>query len=364
MSQEQRRLGVAIIGCGYWGGNYVRVFNELVSSRVVVVCDQRQERLNAIGARYPDVLLTTQLGEALAVKGVDVVVVSTTATSHFAIARACLAAGKHVLIEKPMATMVADAKALINLAASKRLTLMVGHTFLYNASVHKMKETIARADMGDVYYLYGRRTNLGPIRYDVNAIWDLAPHDVSIFNYLLDRQPQWVSAVGASVLNNTRADVGFITLGYGRNVVGNIHVSWADPNKVRELVVVGSEKRIVFNDLSSQEPVKIYEKGIAPADESVSTFGEAHFRMRDGDIISPHINFTEPLKNQCRHFLQCVVEGKQPLTDGRSGLEVVRIMVAIERSRQQNGAPVAVTATTAPLNGGLRRSLSNVSTTP
>jgi predicted dehydrogenase len=336
------QLGIAIIGCGYWGINHVRVFSELPESRVVVVCDRRTDRLQEVGRRFPGVELTAEVDDALRLDGVDATVVCTEATSHYRVARRCLATGRHVLTEKPMTTAVAEAEELIALAESRGVTLMVGHTFLYNPGIRKVKTYIKQAEVGQVYYLYARRTNLGPIRKDVNALWDLAPHDVSIFNYLLDGVPEWVNAVGARILRNSREDVGFISLGYPDGIVGHVHVSWADPNKVREVVVVGSNKRIVFNDLSTLERVRVFEKGVAPAPSEASSYGEYHFLTRDGDIISPKIEVSEPLKNQCSHFLQCVTQGSCPLTDGREGLEVVRVMEAVDRSIERKGAPVEV----------------------
>jgi predicted dehydrogenase len=336
------QLGIAILGCGYWGINYVRVFSELPAAQVVVVCDRRTSRLQEVKRRFPSMELTTEVEDALKLDGVNAAIVSTEATSHYSVSRRCLAAGKHTLVEKPITTTVADAEELLSLAESKGVTLMVGHTFIYNAGIRRVKTYIKQAEVGRVYYLYARRTNLGPIRQDVNALWDLAPHDVSIFNYLLDSAPEWISAVGTKVLRNRREDVGFISLGYQDDIVGHIHVSWADPNKVREVVVVGSDRRIVFNDLSSLERVRVFEKGVAPAPTEAPSYGEYHFLMRDGDIISPKIEVSEPLKNQCTHFLECVTQGNRPLTGGREGLEVVRVMEAIDRSMERKGAPIEV----------------------
>lgn len=337
------QLGIAILGCGYWGINYARVFSELPESRVEVICDLRPERLQEIGQRFPRVSLTTDIEDALNMDSVDIVVVCTHAASHYEVTRLCLTAGKHVLVEKPMATTSDDAKELIDLAQAQGVTLMVGHTFLYNSGVQKVKSYIEKDEVGQIYYMYARRTNLGPIRRDVNALWDLAPHDISIFDYFLDSVPTWVSAVGVKALHNGREDVGFIALGYENGVVGHIHVSWADPNKVREVVVVGSEKRIVFNDLDALERVRVFEKGVtSAATTEASTYGEYHLLMRDGDMISPKVEVSEPLKNQCSHFLECVTQGSQPLTDGQAGLEVVQVMNAINRSLERNGAPVEV----------------------
>ncbi len=341
MSKLASQLSVVAIGASIM----FRVFNELLDAKVVTVCDSRRERLDEVARRFPGIGLTTSLNDALQTPGVDAVVICTSASSHYQLVRQSLCAGKSVLVEKPIATTPWESQELVELAEMKGLTLMVGHTFLYNDGVRLTKQQLFAANMGKIYYLYSCRTNLGPVRQDVNAVWDLAPHDISIFNYLLDDVPVWVSAVGLSVLSDTREDVGFITLGYNNNVIGNIHVSWADPNKVRELVVVGSRRRIVFDDLQSIERVKIYEKGITPAPAEASTFGEYQFQIRDGDIFSPRVEVSEPLKNQCSHYLDCLQHGLRPLTDGRAGLAVVQVLTAIEESIAHNGAPVGVNST-------------------
>jgi predicted dehydrogenase len=336
------RLCVGIVGCGYWGVNYVRLFTELPESHVVAVCDQQPERLKGIKRWFPDVQLTTDLGSVIHDPIIDAVVVCTPASTHHDITRQCLLSGKHVLVEKPITTTVSDADDLIETAETEGLVVMVGHTFLYNSGVRKVKEYIKRGDVGRIYYLYARRTNMGPIRHDVNALWDLSPHDITIFNYLLDQTPEWVSAVGAKVLRNGREDVGFVSLGYSPDIVAHSHVSWADADKVREVVVVGSEKRIVFNDFNPLERVRVYHKGVTVIEAEAPTFGEYQLQMRDGDIVSPQIEISEPLKNQCSHFMECIRTGTQPLSDSRAGREVVRVMEAIDASVQQKGAPVAV----------------------
>src|SRR6266853_2517177 len=336
-----KQLGVAVIGCGYWGMNYVRIFNELTESRVVAVCDQRADRLKEAARRFPGVYLTTQVDDAASQPGVDAVVVCTEATTHFNVTRRLLMAGKHVLVEKPLTTVAADSEKLIDLAESNSAILMVGHTFIFNAGVRKVKEYV-QAEGGRVYYLYARRTNLGPIRRDVNALWDLAPHDIAIFNYLLGSTPQWVSAVGGKVLGNCRDDVGFISLGYPDNVLAHVHVSWADPDKAREVVVVKSDKRIVFNDLNGIEQVRVFEKGVSTVEQEPLNYGEFRFEIRDGDIISPRIEPVEPLKNQCRHFLECVRTGKRPVSSGVEGRDVVRVLEAVNRSIESKGLQVEV----------------------
>jgi predicted dehydrogenase len=334
-------VGIAVVGCGYWGMNYVRIFNELVDSRVVAVCDQSADRLKEVSRRFPGVYLTTQVDDAASQPGVDAVVVCTEATTHFNVTSRLLLAGKHVLVEKPLTTTAEDAQILIELADSKSAVLMVGHTFVFNAGVCKVKEYIQKGD-GRVYYLYARRTNLGPIRRDVNALWDLAPHDIAIFNFLLDSTPEWVSAVGGKVLRNCRDDVGFISLGYPNNILAHVHVSWADPDKAREVVVVKSDRRIVFNDLNGLEQVRVFEKGVSTVEQEPLNYGEFRFEIRDGDIISPRIEPVEPLKNQCRHFLECVRLGKRPISSGIEGREVVRVLEAVNRSIECKGLQMEV----------------------
>jgi len=349
-SETRDQLGVAILGSGYWGVNYVRVFSELPQVRHVTVIDQRPERLEEVGKRFPGVTLSTDIEDALRSDDVDVVVVCTPATTHYEVTRRCLEVRKHVLVEKPVTTRVTQAEELMELAEAKDVTLMVGHTFVYNPGVQKVRQYIQQGEVGQVYYLYAQRTNLGPIRHDVNAIWDLAPHDVSIFNYLLDSSPTWVTAVGRKILQHCCEDFGFISLGYEDGTIGHIHVSWADPNKVRQVVVVGSDKRIVFDDVKTMEQVRVFEKGVIPSADEASSYGEYRFLIRDGDIVSPRIEVSEPLKNQCRHFLDCVIQGNQPVTNGQAGLEVVKVMAAIDRSLELNGTPISVQNIGAPVS--------------
>jgi predicted dehydrogenase len=337
------QMGVAILGCGYWGVNYVRVLSELPEARVVVVCEQRPDRLQELEKRFPAVAHTASLEAALSHRGVDAAIVCTNAASHFDVTRRALMMKKHVLVEKPLTMVSADAEKLIELAQLNGVLLMVGHTFVYNPGIRKVKEYV-HSGQDQVYYLYSARTNLGPIRGDVNALWDLAPHDVAIFNYLLDSTPHWVSAVGARVLGNCREDVGFVSLCYPgdrTDIVGHIHASWADPNKTRELVVVGSDRRVVFNDLNGIEQVRVFEKGVKAAEEPL-TYGEHRLQIRDGDIVSPKLEVAEPLKNQCRHFVECVTSGATPMTSGRDGERVVRVLEAVDRSLKLNGSPVEV----------------------
>ena len=336
------KVNIAVVGCGRVARTHLQAIGELRDifhlSAVVDADEQRAKEY----AREFQTSYYTSLDQLYKDKTIQAVVVCLPHHLHMPVAVESMTAGKHVLVEKPLTTGVAEGEELVELAAMRGLILMVGHTFLYNAGVRKIKEYISLGDVGQVYYLYATRTNLGPIRTDVSALWDLAPHDISIFNYLLDSLPVWVSAVGMRVLRNSRDDVGFISLGYPNGVVGHIHVSWANPNKVREVVVVGSNERIVFDDISTTERVRVFEKGVTSVEREASSFGEHQLLMRDGAIIIPKIEASEPLKNECAHFLECVLTGCQPLTSGREGVEVVQVMEAIDRSVAAHGAPVVL----------------------
>ncbi len=332
---------VAVIGCGYWGINYIRVFSELQRAKVVVASDASADRMGVVRERFPLISTTSNWQEILENRWVDAVVIATPAASHFEIAHKLLCAGKHLLVEKPLTTTVEHGEKLIQAAEEYSRILMVGHTFLFNPGIHKVKELMTSPDFGKVYYLHATRTNMGPIRPDVNALWDLAAHDVAIFNELLNGQPITVSAIGSKVLGSDREDVVFATLTYPGATIANFHVSWVDPNKVREIVVVGSQRRIVFDDLKNLERVRIFEKGVSPEMEADS-FGEYRLLMRDGDIVSPRVDTSEPLKNQSSHFLDCIQSGKPPNTDGRNGVDVVRVLCALNKSMELQGVPIAV----------------------
>ncbi|MGB6843890.1 MAG: Gfo/Idh/MocA family oxidoreductase [Candidatus Acidiferrales bacterium] len=336
------KLKVGLIGYGYWGPNYARVFSESPDSTVTAICDGQPERLARATARFPEIALCGDVEELLRRSDVDAVIVSTPASTHFELARRALSSGRHVLVEKPLATEVEHCEQLAELAEKQQRVLMVAHTFLYNAGIRKLHECVKADGFGHVHYMHSTRTNLGPIRHDVNAIWDLAPHDISIFNYLLGQQPLWASAIGSRVLRNEREDVGFITLGYPDSVLANIHVSWADPNKVREVVVVGSGQRIVFDDMDDLERVRIFEKGISVGETDAESFGEFKLLIRDGDIVSPRIPFSEPLRNQIADFIESVSKGRKPLSDAATGTSVVQTLKAIDASIREQGRAVEV----------------------
>jgi len=342
----QQQINLAVIGCGYWGKNYIRLLSQMPDVNLVAICDRDKEQLrknktrilgSQSGARLQ---LFTDHQKLFELSDLDGVIIATNPDTHFDIAQSALMAGKHVFIEKPMTLKSVSARELIELAEAKHLTLMVGHIFLYNEAVLSIKNSIEKEEFGTIYYLYSKRTNLGPIRSDVNVLWDLAPHDVSIFNYFLDEEPVWVSATAASFLRDNTEDVGFITLGYPSGIIGHIHVSWADPHKEREVVVVGAKRRVVFDDISNSEKVRIFEKGVETSRKVYDDYGEFQLSIRDGQIISPAIKPVEPLRSEVEHFLHCINYSVTPRSDGENGLSVVKVMEAVDQSIANKGVPV------------------------
>jgi predicted dehydrogenase len=332
---------IAVIGCGQWGLNYLRVMNSLEGSRVVAACDLSSERLERAGEAIPGVRTTTSAEEVLSDPKVDAVVVATPATAHYPVVKAALAAGKDCLVEKPLTTEPAEARDLRDLAAATGRVLMVGHIFKYNAAINFVQQLVAGGGIGDLEYLYFTRTNLGPIRKDVNVVWDLVTHDVSILLHFLHRSPSWISAQGASFLAEGCEDVAFATLGFDHGVIANIRASWLDPRKVREITLVGTRRMVVFNDLDASEPVRIFDKGTMQ-EPDYRSFGDFKMVTRNGDVVSPAIPASEPLQNQCRAFLDSVKTRQTPLSDAEDGVRVVEIVTAINRSIAERGAPVSL----------------------
>lgn len=334
-------IRVALIGYGHWGPNYLRNLLPMDQVQVTVVCDSNTKALAKIQKIAPHIRAIGDYNAILEDSNIDAVIIAVPATLHYTLTRKALLAGKHVLVEKPLALKVSEAEELTNLAEKKERILMVGHTFLYNSAVRKMKEYIERGTLGKIYYLQSARTHLGLIRTDVSAVWDLAPHDVSIFNYLLGQPPTRVSAVGMAHLNPQLEDVAFLNFFYGDKVLGSVHISWIDSNKQRQLSVIGSKARVFFDDLNPLEKIRFFEKGVS-LDKPYENFGEFQLLLRDGDILSPKIEPEEPLRNVCEDFIQCVLSGRKPVADGRNGLELVCAMVAAQESIGKNGVPVDI----------------------
>lgn len=325
---------LAIIGLGHWGPNYLRIFQSLDRVNLSWCCDALRTNLKKI-RHHTDARLTDNYKELINDSSLDAVVVATPAATHYQIVKEALLAGKDVLAEKPLTLKPDESLELCKLADRNKNILMVGHTFMFNPGIRKIKEYIENGELGRIYYLNATRTHLGLIREDVNAVWDLAPHDVSIFNYLLDATPITVHAVGACHLKDEREDVAFINLVYPENIIANIHVSWEDSNKERTIRIVGSRARAFFNDLDNLERVRIFQKGIG-AEKDYENFGEFQLRYRDGDIISPMLTLYEPLKEMCLHFVDCCYSRSAPFTDGYSGYEVVKVMQTIDQDIQNN----------------------------
>ncbi len=337
--------GIGVIGLGHWGKHYARIFDwQLPDARLVRACDPAPDTLDAVHERHPGIALTASPGEVTSDPAVDAVVIATPASTHHAIAAAALRAGKHVLVEKPLCLSVEEACELRDLAAAAERTLLVGHTFVYNPAVRRMKELLDADDFGALYYLAARRTNLGPIRDDADALVDLAPHDVSIFDYLIGAEPVRATAVGGCWLREGRADAAFMTLEYPGGILATIQVSWVDAHKIREVVAIGSRRRVVFDDLDRLEPIRVVEKGIA-VDRGAESFGEFQYQVRDGDIHAPRIEPREPLRVLCEHFLACVRDGARPISDAEQGIRVVRAIAALARSQALGGIPVEVATT-------------------
>jgi predicted dehydrogenase len=340
-------INVAVIGLGYWGPNLARNFAELAEVNLHSVCDLNKESLDKIGRRYPTTHLTTNHAAVLADPAIDAVVIATPVETHYALAKESLDAGKHVLVEKPLAMTTTQCRELIDLADKRGKTLMVGHVFRYNAAVQKLKSCLESGEVGDIYYIYSSRLNLGRVRQDINAMWNFAPHDVSIIIHLLDMMPCQVNTRGFSYLQDNIEDVVFMTLNFPNGTGVHVHISWLDPRKVRLMTVVGSKKMVIYDDVSADAKIQIYDKGVTkqPNFQSLgdfNSFGEFQLLLRAGDVLIPKINFVEPLRVECQHFVDCIKNGDRPLTDGGEGLRVVQVLEAAQRSLINEGRPEAI----------------------
>jgi len=334
------RINVGVIGCGYWGPNLIRNFNSLPDCRLAAICDLDIKRLNHLKTLYPQVELHTDFQEFLASPDLQAVVIATSAPTHYQMAKESLLAGKHVFIEKPMATSSADCDELVRLAEERRLTLMVGHTYLYSAPVRRIKEIIQSGDIGEVLCINARRLNLGLFQRNINVTWDLAPHDISIILFVTGLLPVSINCQGNSHVTKGIEDVTNMSMNFENGVFATLQNSWLDPRKVREMTIVGSRKMIVYDDVQQLEKVRIYDTRVDALPPHYDTFGEFHFAYHYGDSHIPYIKQEEPLKVECQHFLDCLRMGARPLTDGVHGAHVVRILEACTQSLRQQGAAV------------------------
>ena len=333
-------MRIGVIGFGQWGPNHVRNFRNMDDCEVKRVCDATPARLAAVKKQFRDVETTADPAAITLAPDIDAVIVATPTSTHFALVKQALEAGKDVLCEKPLATTAAECRELCELAAAKNRVLMVGHVFLYNPSVQHMKIDLERGELGRVYYMDAVRTNLGPVRRDVGALHDLASHDISIFNFLLNAQPSEVSATGGFFLQQNVEDIGFLTLAYPRGVVCHVHTSWLNPRKVRQLTIVGDHKMAVWDDMNNLEPIRYYDKGVTA--DHYSSFGEFQMILRDGTITIPKVKLSEPLMAQDQEFLQCVRSRRTPLASCDFGHGVVRVLEAAQQSLRDHGRAVKI----------------------
>ena len=335
-------IKLAVIGCGHWGPNHVRNFNALPGSRVDTVADLDERRLDYVRRLYPGLRCERDYRAIMNDPNIDAVVISTPVSTHYEIARESILAGKHVLCEKPLCKNSKQGEELVELARAEGRLLMVGHVFLFNPGIAKLKELVDAGALGALRYLSASRTNLGPIRSDVDVAYDLCSHDISIFNWLLGGEPEVVSATGASFVQPGVEDVVFVSMKYPGNVLASINASWLDPKKVRQITVVGSRQMATWDDLQLTTPIAIYDKG-ANTVQDYEDYGEfLRLSMWDRDIRLPKVDFDEPLKVQAIEFLKSLQNGHAERADGTFGLRVVKVLEAIDASVQQGGSPVRV----------------------
>jgi predicted dehydrogenase len=333
-------IRIGVIGCGYWGPNLIRNFSHLKGSDVLMCSDLSEDRLAHMRSLYPKLETTTDYRRVLSSQ-VDAIVVATPPETHAKLTVEALRAGKHVFVEKPLALSSAEGAVMVAEAEKAKRVLLAGHTFVYTAAVNKIKEVIDSGELGEIFYVSTTRVNLGIFQEHVNVVWDLAPHDISILNYILDRMPESVATQASCSIRKNVEDVAFINLRYASNVLAHIHVSWLNPNKIRSTTVVGSKKMLVYDDISALEKIRIYDKGVTVTPH-YDTFGEFNLSYRYGDILIPRLDDAEPLKVLCQHFVDCVEKGVKPRSSGAHGLDVVRVLEAAVASIREGGRVIDV----------------------
>lgn len=337
-------VNVGVIGCGYWGPNLIRNFNGLPGANLKAIADLDEKRLRQVGLLYPNALKTTDHRDIILDDDIQAVVVATPMSTHHRLGSEVLEAGKHLFLEKPMATNSEDCRRLNAMAAARNLKIMVGHTFVYTPAVRKIKALMDSGELGDVYYVNISRVNLGIFQQDANVVWDLAPHDVAMLNYLFQADPVSVSANGRCYVQRDKGieDVAFVTLEYPGGRLAHIHVSWLDPNKIRTCTFVGSRKMLVYDDVSPSEKIRVYDKGV-DVQPHYQDYGEFQLLYRSGDIFVPRIDTVEPLKIETDHFLKVIAGLEANLSSGEEGLKVVQVLEGACLSIQQDGKPIPLT---------------------
>ena len=334
-----KQIKVGVVGCGYWGPNLVRNFRSLPDCDMKMMCDLSEKRLAHLRSLYPEVEGSSDYHHMLNGVGLDAVIIATAVKTHFPLAKASLLAGKHTFIEKPMASSAAECEELVEIAQKKGLVLMTGHTFLYSPAVRKIKEIIAKGDLGEIRYISARRLNLGLFQKDINVAWDLAPHDISIIQHIIGEQPVTVNCRGCAHITPGVEDVTTMCLSYAGGRTAIIQSSWLDPRKVREMTIVGIKRMIVYDDVAPLEKIRVFDARVERPPH-YDTFAEFHYAYHYGDVYAPYIKQEEPLKTECQHFLDCINQGTKPLSCGRQGLELVRILEASSESLRLSGAAV------------------------
>jgi predicted dehydrogenase len=331
-------LPLAIVGIGNWGFNHVRTFHQLPECELKLVCDLSGKRLQKVKEISQNIPLTNDYQNIIKDDNIAAVVIATDADTHYKLAKEALLSGKGVFVEKPITLDLREATELVELAEQKRQVLMVGHLLLYHPIVTAIKKYIDSGEWGEIFYIYSTRVNLGTLRTTENALWSLAPHDISVMMYLTGESPEVVNAVGNSYIKPDVQDVVFFSLGFPNNIMGHGQASWLDPHKIRQFTIVSRKKMAVFDDTEPKEKLRIYDKGVVDSKEYVSY--EQQYTIRDGDIFIPAIKMVEPLKLECQHFIDCVSNNKKPLTDGVNGLEVLKVLTASQKSLEKGGIPV------------------------
>lgn len=330
-------LNISIIGYGYWGPNLVRNFSITEGITVTSVCDINPDAIKKVSKIYPNIEATTDCNKILTSPDIDAVAISTPVFTHYELAKKALDNGKHVFVEKPFTSTVAQAEELVELADKKNLTIMVDHTFLFTGAVRKIKELINDDVLGNLYYFDSTRVNLGLFQHDINVIWDLAPHDFSIMDYVVEEKPTAVAATGVSHFNK-KENIAYVTVYFSNKMIGHFNVNWMSPVKVRNTLIGGDKKMLVWNDLESDEKIKIYDKGVdVTTPESIY---DLLISYRSGDVWAPKINHTEALKVEADYFVDCVTNNKTPINDGVAGLRVVKILEATDKSLKQRGETI------------------------
>lgn len=335
---------IGVIGCGYWGPNLLRNFSEIEEAGLRWMCDLDTKRLETLGRRYPAAKTTADYRHLLSDPELDTVVIATPVSTHFSFAKEALRAGKHVLIEKPFTSNVAEAEELIQLAEQNRLTLMVDHTFIYTGAIRKIKEIVQKGELGELLYFDSVRVNLGLFQRDINVVWDLAPHDLAIMDFIIDRQPSIVSAIGSCHVERGIENIAYVMLGFSDEFIAHFHFNWLSPVKIRRTLIAGSRRMIVYDDIEPTEKIRVYDKGVMVTRSEDAADKEAAYQTlvsyRTGDVWVPKLDATEALHYVCLEFLSAISEKRRPLTDGHSGLRVVRILEAAQQSISEGGRPV------------------------